>query len=90
MAMLLSVQLGTEFDLASTKPILTTAMNDAGIAVMERAMVHYPLTILVHFTYHLCLYLVSKCSRILRIYVFRGQFSELMMVNNFLKSWMLF
>ena len=39
-AMLLSVQLGTEFDLPSTKPILTTAMNDASIPVMDRVMVH--------------------------------------------------
>ena len=41
MAMLLSVQQGTEFDLASTKPILTAAMNDASIPVMDRVMVHH-------------------------------------------------
>lgn len=51
MAMLLSVQLGTEFDLASTKPVLTAAMNDATIPIMERSMVFHLLTIPTHFTY---------------------------------------
>lgn len=49
MAMLLSVQLGTEFDLASTQPILTTAVNDGTIPTMERVMVNDLLIISVKF-----------------------------------------
>ena len=39
LAMLTSVQLGTEFDLVSTKPILSAVMADRNVSAMERAMV---------------------------------------------------
>ena len=59
-AMLLSVQLGTEFDLPSAKPILTTAMNDVSIPVMDRVMVHYLLA--SRYQYIMCILIIFSVS----------------------------
>jgi len=64
MAMLTSVQLGTEFDLLSTKPILSSVMADGNVSAVERAMVYnhvQMLTIVLHIYYSVQLHWDSVC-----------------------------